>query len=69
MKPAPIPPNLTRPLSADERLFLKIGSEGAFRLHGPVQFATARRLVKMGLGELSGNMFAANEAGRVISSD
>jgi len=63
MKPEPYFPPLPRPLADDEALFLRVAASGPFRLHGPSQFATARRLAKLGLGELVGNMFEANEAG------
>lgn len=66
MKPDPIHTPPARPLSDSEKLFLEVSAAGgvhAFRLHGQEQFRTARALVKLGLGELDGNMFKATTAG------
>jgi len=66
VKPEPYFQPLARSLSDEERLFLTVSSEGgvhAFRLHGQEQFRVGRGLVKIGLGEVDGNMFKATAAG------
>lgn len=58
MKPAPLPPS--RPLTDDEKLFLRLDRTTP---HGASGHAMARRLAKMGLGEFDGRVFVTNERG------
>lgn len=59
MKLPPPPPD--RPLTDDERLFLALERT---KPQGVSAWATARRLMKLGLGEIKGREFVTNERGR-----
>lgn len=69
MKPEPYHAPPSRPLTADEHLMLRVSVVGGlhpFRPVGRTQWATARRLVKLGLGEVEDSKFVATPRGAAV---
>lgn len=60
MKMEPIAPTLPKPLTEDERMFLRLQR---FRPRGAREFSIARKLARYGLGEIDGQTFTVSPAG------
>lgn len=65
MKPEPIAPRLPKPLTDQERLFLRMER---FRPKGAREFNVARKLERLGLGVIEDREFRVTPAGEAALS-